>query len=66
MSIGCTRIGVELHKQQRNPIKLKSYNNRSTIQSNNIPINKINQIIYNKTYTQKNNKTNPTKTKKPI
>jgi hypothetical protein len=31
----------------------KSYNNRSTIQGNNIPINKIKQIIRNKIYTPK-------------
>jgi hypothetical protein len=41
------------HKQYRYPIKQESSNNRSTIQRNNISINKINQIIHNKKYTPK-------------
>jgi len=35
------------------PVKQKSHNNRSTIQRNIIPINKINQIIYIKIYSIK-------------
>jgi hypothetical protein len=41
------------HKQQRHPIKQQSSNTRSPVQSNNIPVNKINQIISNKMYTPK-------------
>jgi hypothetical protein len=36
------------YKQERDSIKQKSYNNRSSTQRNNISINKINHIIYNK------------------
>jgi hypothetical protein len=39
----------------------KSHDNRSTIQSSNITINKVNQIIYNKIDTQKKQQNQPNK-----
>jgi hypothetical protein len=61
-----TEWSIKCHKQQRHSIKEKGHNNRSPIHSNDISINKIDQIVYDKINTPKTTKSTQKKQKKNL